>query len=85
MYLEPSALGSKGSDPNGTNLPKVMARLREAGLVEQTIYGSDGPQSPGFVEDYLQRTVAAMASADYTVEEARAVLSGNFARALRIQ
>ena len=84
VYLEPSALGSKGSDPSGGNLRLAMARLREAGLVDRIIYGSDGPQSPGFVESYLERTVAAMAAADYSADEARAVLAGNFARVFNI-
>lgn len=84
VYLEPSALGSKGSDPDGDNLKAAMARLREAGLVDRIIYGSDGPQSPGFVAEYLQRTVAAMEAAGYSVEEARSVLVGNFARVFKV-
>jgi predicted TIM-barrel fold metal-dependent hydrolase len=84
VYLEPSALGSKGSDPSGDNLRRAMARLREAGLVDRIIYGSDGPQSPGFVAEYLERTVAAMEAADYSADEARAVLAGNFARIFKV-
>jgi uncharacterized protein len=61
-----------------------MARLREAGLVDRIIYGSDGPQSPGFVADYLDRTVAAMRRAGYTTDEMRAVLAGNFARVFAV-
>jgi predicted TIM-barrel fold metal-dependent hydrolase len=80
VYLEPSALGSARSDPDGVNLPLAMRRMREAGLVDRVIYGSDGPQSPGFVGEYLERTAAAMLAADYTVDEARAVFAGNFAR-----
>ena len=80
VFLEPSALGSKGSDPNGENLRIAMQRMREAGVVDRIIYGSDGPQSPGFVKDYLARTVEAMRAAGYTAAEAEAVLSGNFAR-----
>lgn len=80
VYLEPSALGSKGSDPTGENLKTVMRRMREAGLTDRIIYGSDGPQSPGFVKDYLQRTAAAMKNAGYTEAEAEAVFSQNFAR-----
>lgn len=80
VFLEPSALGSKSSDPTGENLPAALRRLREAGLVDRVIYGSDGPQSPGFVDDYLDRTLAAMRAADYSKEEMRAVLAGNFAR-----
>lgn len=84
VYLEPSALGSKGSDPTGENLGAAMTRMREAGLVDRIIYGSDGPQSPGFVADYLERTVAAMRAAEYTRDEIRAVLSGNFARVFAV-
>ena len=84
VYLEPSALGSKGSDPTGENLKQAMARMREAGLVDRIIYGSDGPQSPGFVRDYLYRTVAAMRATGYSVDEAQAVLSGNFARVFNV-
>jgi predicted TIM-barrel fold metal-dependent hydrolase len=80
VYLEPSALGSKGSDPSGDNLREAMRRMRDEGVVDRIIYGSDGPQSPGFVRDYLERTVEAMQRADYSVDEMRAVLSGNFAR-----
>ncbi|MFZ6178031.1 amidohydrolase family protein [Nannocystis pusilla] len=84
VYLEPSALGSKGSDPTGENLRQAMASMRAAGLTDRIIYGSDGPQSPGFVAEYLERTVAAMAAADYSAAEARAVLAGNFARVFAV-
>jgi predicted TIM-barrel fold metal-dependent hydrolase len=79
VYLEPSAMGSAFSDPDGTNLPVAMRRLREAGVVDRVIYGSDGPQRPGFVGEYLERTVEAMQGAGYTIDEIRAVLAGNFA------
>lgn len=80
VYLEPSALGSKGSDPTGENLPEAMRRMREAGVVDRIIYGSDGPQSPGFALGYLERTVEAMQRGGYSVDEMRDVLSGNFSR-----
>ena len=38
VYLEPSALGSVGSDPESVNLPKVMKAIRDAGLVDRTLY-----------------------------------------------
>ncbi len=78
VWLEPSALGSSGSDPDGTKLASAMRDIREAGLVDRTIYGSDGPQSPGFAAGYLERTVAAMQAAGYSSAEARLVLSENF-------
>lgn len=80
VYLEPSAFGSEGGDPTGANLLESMRRIKEAGVVDRVIYGSDGPQSPGFVASYLERTVTAMKGADYDAEEIRAVLSGNFVR-----
>jgi predicted TIM-barrel fold metal-dependent hydrolase len=57
-----------------------MGRMREAGVTGRIIYGSDGPQSPGFVKDYLSRTVQAMRDTGYTEAEARAVFSENYAR-----
>ncbi|WP_170319519.1 amidohydrolase family protein [Polyangium spumosum] len=80
VFLEPSALGSAGSDPTGANLKEAMRRMREEGVVDRIIYGSDGPQSPGFVKGYLDRTVAAMQEAGYTEQEATDVLAGNFSR-----
>ncbi len=84
VYLEPSALGSAGSDPQGVNLPEAMKKMREAGVIDRIIYGSDGPQSPGFVRNYLQRTIKAMQSNNYTLEEMRKVLSENFARVFQL-
>ncbi len=80
VFLEPSALGSATSDPEQVTLAAAYAAIREAGLVDRVIYGSDGPQSPGFVAEYLERSIYAMEKAGYSADEARAVLSGNFAR-----
>ena len=80
VYLEPSALGSSGSDPEQIFLPEAMEAVREAGVVDGVIYGSDGPQSPGFVGRYLERTLFAMETAGYTEDEAALALDGNFAR-----
>ena len=80
VFLEPSAFGSSSGDPDQVHLPHALARIREEGLVDRVIYGSDGPQSPGFVNTYAERTIHAMTEAGYSADEARAVLSGNFAR-----
>ncbi len=80
VYLEPSALGSAGNDPDGEVLLTAFQRIKEGGVIDRVIYGSDGPQSPGFVSDYLQRTVTAMEGAGYDNDEIRAVLAGNFVR-----
>lgn len=80
VFLEPSALGSASSDPTGENLKEAMRRMREGGVVDRIIYGSDGPQSPGFVKGYVDRTVTAMKETGYSEQEAADVLAGNFAR-----
>ena len=77
VWLEPSALGSRGSDPDGTNLTTILAKARAAGVADRIVYGSDGPQSPGFVGDYLGRTLEALEAADYSVDEARLALADN--------
>lgn len=79
VWLEPSALGSQTSDPSGDNLAATYAAMQEAGVVDRIVYGSDGPQSPGFVAEYLARSLEAMERAGYTPSEARMVLSTNFA------
>ena len=54
-------------------------------MLDRVVYGSDGPQSPGFVYGSLERSPAAMAGAGYTAEEARAVLSLNFAAVFGVE
>ena len=78
VYLEASALGSSGADPTGENYPHALRRILEEGLVERLLYGSDGPQYPGFVNNYLERTLFAMEKVGYSHEEATGFLSANF-------
>ncbi len=80
VFLEPSAFGSTSGDPDQVFLPHALQRIRDEGLVDRTIYGSDGPQSPGFVKTYSERTAYALTEAGYSADEAAAVFSGNFAR-----
>jgi len=80
VFFEPSALGSGASDPEGTLYKRVLRRTKEEGLVDRMIYGSDGPQYPGFLADYATRTRDAMKAAGYTAEEAQAVFKTNFER-----
>ncbi len=77
VWLEPSALGSSGSDPTDQNLPTILKKAKAAGVAHKLVYGSDGPQSPGFVAEYLERTVAALDTADYSVDDARLALADN--------
>jgi predicted TIM-barrel fold metal-dependent hydrolase len=85
VYLEPSALGSVGSDPTGENYREVFRRVREEGLVDRLIYGSDGPQFPGFLASYTERTIQAMTAAEYTLSEAQLVFSENFSRVFGVE
>ncbi|MFT4976482.1 MAG: putative TIM-barrel fold metal-dependent hydrolase, partial [Myxococcota bacterium] len=75
VYIEISALGSRAE-----GYDVVLSRLREAGLTDRTLYGSDGPQGPGFVATYLETTLSVMDAEGYTTDEAAAVLSENFTR-----
>jgi predicted TIM-barrel fold metal-dependent hydrolase len=77
IWLEPSAFGSRTSDPEGTVLTEMYTYIKENGLIEKMIYGSDGPQSPGFLADYAQRNIEAMRNADYSAAEVERVLSGS--------
>ena len=76
VWLEISALGS--SEERAEQYREVIQRIRDGGFIGRTLYGSDGPQRPGFVGIYLQNTVDAMQAAGYSADEASAVLSGNF-------
>ena len=76
-YLEPGALGAKRAE--GV-LADFLGRVKAAGLTGKMIYGSDGPQQPGYVKSHLERFVAGMEQAGYTVDDMRAILSGNFCR-----
>jgi predicted TIM-barrel fold metal-dependent hydrolase len=80
VYLEPSALGSETSDPDGSNFKQTFEKMKAQGVTDRIIYGSDGPQSPGFAKRYLEGTIRAMERANYTVDEIKAVLAGNFRR-----
>ena len=77
VWLEPSAFGSRSSDPEGEVLTEVYTFVKENDLIDTMIFGSDGPQSPGFIADYTERNIDAMQRAGYTVDEAQRVLAGS--------
>lgn len=81
VYLEPGALGAERADPVRADF---LARIRRGGVVARMIYGSDGPQRPGYVKTHLERFVAGMVAAGFTVEEMRMVLAGNFTRVFKL-
>ncbi len=80
VYLEPSALAKTGDAVTEDNMYIAMQRIQALGLERKVIYGSDGPQSPGFVGDNVERTVAVMQALGFEAAEAQAILSGTFRR-----
>lgn len=88
VWLELSALGrplSIGADgqPVTTTEPQyplVLAAIKQRGLVERTLFASDGPQYSGAVRSYLNRIIAGMQAAGFTTDDIAAVLAGNFGR-----
>jgi uncharacterized protein len=81
VQIEMGALGS----PRADELTALaIGRFRDAGILDRVLYGSDGPQGPGYLLKHLERTVAAMQAANYTPAEMRAVLSGNFQRVFAV-
>ena len=81
VYMEPGALGARRAEEV---VDDFVARIKAGGVIDRLIYGSDGPQVPGYVGRHLEAFVAAMERADYTADEMRIVLSGNFSRVLGV-
>ena len=61
-------------------LPDFVQRIKKGNVIGKMIYGSDGPQFPGYLRKHLENYVTAMQDAGYTTEEMRMVLSDNFSR-----
>jgi uncharacterized protein len=78
VWLEASTIGSPSNDPNGEKLFSVYRYAKAYGLTNRMIYGSDGPQFPGFVQSSLLTTITALERANYTAAEAQLVLEDNF-------
>ena len=82
VYLEPGALGAeRGKEV----IDDFVTRLKDADVIHKVIYGSDGVQFPGYLKSHLQNYVAAMQRNDYTADEMRMVLAGNFSRVFGIE
>jgi predicted TIM-barrel fold metal-dependent hydrolase len=81
VYLEPGALGAERGE---LIIDDFVTRLKDANVLDKVIYGSDGVQMPGYLEEHLHAYVAAMERNGYTTEEMRQVLSGNFIRVFGI-
>lgn len=77
-YLEISAFGHQIYDKTGKTMDNILRRIHKKGLQNKTIYGSDGPLVPGFVQQYKDLVLASMERAGYTQDEIRRVMAGNF-------
>jgi hypothetical protein len=88
VWLELSALGRPlsigldGAPVTSTEpqYPAVLQAIRTRGLIDRTLFASDGPQFSGAVRGYLTRMIAGMQAAGFTTDEIAAVLAGNFER-----
>lgn len=77
VYLEPGALGAERADKLRADF---LQRIKTGGVIDKMIYGSDGPQFPGYVKSHLQAFVDGMQEVGYTSKEIEQVLSVNFLR-----
>ncbi len=82
VYMEPGALGATRAEEV---VGDFVRRIKSGGVTNKLIYGSDGPQFPGYLKRHLDNYVAAMRDADYSVDEMRAVLAGNFVRVFGVE
>lgn len=81
VYLEPGALGAERAEHV---LHDYLERIRAGGVVEKLLYGSDGPQFPGYVKSHLEAFVEGMQEVGYTADEMRLILADNFTRVFRM-
>ena len=86
VWLEVSALNQElvydadGSESTveGPQHPWVLRDIREMGLIDRTIFATDGPQQSGKIRSYLLDIVTSMQEAEYTTDEMARVFSGSF-------
>ncbi len=58
-------------------LPYVLARVKELGLVSKALFATDGPQYSGMARSYLTYFVDELKKAGFTVDEMRKILNDN--------
>lgn len=85
VYLEISAFGRATYDPEGKSMDQVLFNLKNRGLLDRTIYGSDGPGSPGATEKYIDSVLKSLERSGYSYAEAEAVLKQNAVRIFKLQ
>ena len=86
VWLEVSALGQdmirdeNGDRANsaGPQHPRIIEQIKAMGLIDRTLFATDGPQSSGKIKTYLSEIILSMQAANYSVDEQARVLSGSF-------
>lgn len=86
VWLEISALGQDmiydldGSESSvaGPQYPWIIQDILDLGLVDKTIFATDGPQQSGKVRTYLLDIVESMKGSGFTTDQMARVLSGSF-------
>ena len=75
VYFEPGALGARKASEV---LPEYLKIIKKEGLIDRVIYGSDGPQFPGYTASHLENFVEAMKVNEYSAMEMKLILQSNF-------
>lgn len=58
--------------------PYVLEQVKKRGLVDKTLFGTDGPQYAGMVRSYVTLITESMKEKGYTEDETAKVMSRNF-------
>ena len=82
VYMEPGALGARKAEKV---LMEYLRIIKENNLVDRVIYGSDGPQFPGYTNSHLERFVEAMQNSNYSTDEMRSLLQTNFEQLFKLE
>jgi len=85
VWLELSALAhpalvDERGEPVEDETPQyvyVLDAVQERGLIDRTLFASDGPQYSGMVRGYVQKIIAAMQDADYSLDDIALVMGAN--------
>ena len=90
VFLEISALNrplvvdddgdAVAPNPSSPQYPYVIQQIKARGLVDKTLFGTDGPQGAGTVKTYAGLIRQAMVDEGYTAEQIAAVMGKNFQR-----
>ena len=60
------------------HIPFVLEQVKKRGLVDKTIFGTDGPQYAGMVRSYVGSITASMKDEGFTDEDIAKVMARNF-------